>query len=353
MTKTEQEARSKRTKTIVTIITLLALAILVFSIRDQIIQTYRDIQRVNIWAIAIIPFALLLKYHALTQMHREILAFFGERIRYRSMFRVQLELNMVNTVFPSGGVTGVSYFGVRMKDADVSGGKSTIVQFMKFILLFVSFQILLAAGLLMLAIEGQASSLLILIAGSLATLLFVITAILAYILSSKRLINNFLSFVTKQLNKFIHFFRRSKPETISIDKVENVFTELHESYLKLKGNKSVLKRPLLFALLSNVAEILALYSVYMAFNSFVNPGAVIIAFAIANFAGLVSILPGGIGIYEALMTATLAAAGVSAALSLPVTVMYRILTSIMQLVPGYYYYHKNLHARPESKRQGY
>jgi uncharacterized protein (TIRG00374 family) len=351
MTKTEQEARSKRTKTIITIVTLLALALLVYSIRDQIVQTYQDIQRVHIWAIAIIPFALLLKYHALTQMHREILVFFGERIRYRSMFRVQLELNMVNTVFPSGGVTGVSYFGVRMKDADVSAGKSTIVQFLKFILLFVSFQILLAAGLFMLAIEGQANSLLILIAGSLATLLFVFTLLLGYILSSKRLINKFLSYVTKQLNKFIHFFRRSKPETINASKVEELFSELHESYVQLKGNKAVLKRPLLFALLSNVAEILALYSVYMAFDSFVNPGAVIIAFAIANFAGLVSILPGGIGIYEALMTATLAAAGVPAALSLPVTVMYRILTSVMQLVPGYYYYHKNLHPSSKTKRR--
>lgn len=331
---------------IVTVVTLLALLLLVFTIRDQIVQTYRDVQRVNVWALAIIPFALLLKFHALTQMHREILWFFNERIRYKSMFRVQLELNMVNTVFPSGGVTGISYFGVRMKDADVSAGKSTLVQVMKFILLFISFQLLLVIGLLFLAIEGQANSFLLLISGSLATLLLVGTMLLAYILSSKALIKKFFGLITRGINRIIHMVRRAHPETINVGKVERLFEELHESYTEIRKNKSVLKKPLVYALIFNVAEITALYAVYMAFDSFVNPGAVIIAFAIANFAGLISILPGGVGIYEALMTGVLVAAGVPAALSLPVTVMYRILTSLMQLAPGYYYYNKNLHSQP-------
>lgn len=348
----KQESGSTRLKIFVTVITLFALALLIFAIRDQIVQTYRDIQRVHVWAIALIPPLLVLKYHALTQMHRDILAFFNEKIRYRSMFRVQLELNMVNTVFPSGGVTGISYFGLRMRDAQVSGGKSTLVQVIKFVLLFLSFQVLLALGLLTLAIDGRANGLLILISGVLATLMFVLTVILAYVLSSKRLINRFFTFVSRSINKLIHFFRRDRPETINIKNVRNMFDDLHESYLLLKSNKKVLKRPLLFALLSNIAEIGALYAVYMAFDSFINPGAVIIAFAIANFAGLVSVLPGGIGIYEALMTATLAAAGVSPALSIPVTVMYRIVTSILQLVPGYYYYHKNIHNRPPKTAGG-
>jgi putative heme transporter len=350
---TKAKAGSSRTKKIITVVTLFAMGILVFTIRDQIVQTFTDIQRVNLWAIGIIPLLLIVKFHALTQMHREVLAFFGERIRYRSMYRVQLELNMVNSVFPSGGVTGISYFGLRMKDADVSVGKSTLIQVIKFILLFLSFQLLLVVGLMLLAIEGQANSFLILIAGSLATLLLVGTIALGYILGSKQLINKFFKALTRFINRIIHIFRRKNPETISVDSVEQIFTELHDSYGDIRSNKSVLKRPLLYALLANVAEVMTLYAVYMAFNSFVNPGAVIIAFAVANFAGMISILPGGVGIYEALMTATLIAAGVPAALSLPVTVMYRILTSVFQLIPGYYYYNKNLHANQQHHKEGH
>jgi uncharacterized membrane protein YbhN (UPF0104 family) len=67
-----------------------------------------------------------------------------------------------------------------------------------------------------------------------------------------------------------------------------------------------------------------------------------LAYAVANVAGLISVLPGGIGIYEALMTAVLASAGISPAVSLPVTVMYRVLNTALQLPPGYYFYHKSI-----------
>jgi hypothetical protein len=40
---------------------------------------------------------------------------------------------------------------------------------------------------------------------------------------------------------------------------------------------------------------------------------------------------------------TLAAGGIPSSVSLPVTVMYRVLNMIVQLPPGYYLYHRALH----------
>lgn len=343
MTKTEQEDKSKRTKLIISIITLIAMFGLVFAIKDQIVETYKNLGEVNLWVLVLMPVFQFGNYHSYVQLYRTLLRQLDERIRYRSMFRVQLELNFVNNVFPSGGVSGISYFGIRMRDADVRPGKSTLVQVMKFVLVFISFQILLAFGLLFLSISGETSNFLIMIVAVLSTLLLVGTVLLAYILGSKKRMNNFFTMMTRGLNKFIHYFRRSNPETFKIDKVRALFEELHESYVVLKKDPRVLKKPLLYALIANVTEILTIYTVYVAFGEFVNPGAVIIAYAIANFAGLISVLPGGVGVYEALMTGVLVAAGVPAALSLPVTVMYRILNAGIQLTPGYYFYHKNLH----------
>jgi uncharacterized protein (TIRG00374 family) len=85
----------------------------------------------------------------------------------------------------------------------------------------------------------------------------------------------------------------------------------------------------------------------VAFGEWVNFGAVILAYAVANFAGLVSVLPGGVGIYEGLMTLVLVASGVPSRLSLPVTVMYRVVNTLVQLPPGYYFYHKTLHGKKE------
>jgi len=233
-----------------------------------------------------------------------------------------------------------------MRSFDVPGAESTIIQFMRFIMVFISFQILLFIGLITLAIGGQASGIVILIAGSLATLLLVFTLLTAYIVGSKSRINNTLTFLTKVFNWLVERFRPGHPETINISRAQQIFTELHENYVIIQANYRDLKKPLMFALLANLTEVLTIYTVYVAFGQWVNPGAVIIAYAIANFAGLISVLPGGVGIYEGLMTATLAAAGVPAGVSIPVTIMYRVLSMLIQLPPGYYFYHKFMNTKP-------
>lgn len=338
---------SSRVKTYISIITIIAMAGLVYALRHQIVDTFKNIDDVNPWALALMPLFQLVNYHAYTKMYMQIYEVLGDNLAYKQVYKVQLELNFVNNVFPSGGVSGISYFGLRMRRLGAGAGKSTLVQVIKFALVFISFQILLAVGLIALAIGGQASGLLLLIAGSLSTFLFIGTLLLAYILGSRGRINSFFAFFTRIINNIIHFFKRDSPETINVDKVHDTFYELHDNYMVLRKDLRQLKKPLYYALLANATEVLTIYAVYMAFSQFINPGAIIIAYAVSNFAGLISVLPGGIGIYEALMTATLAAAGIPAALSLPVTVMYRILNSLIQLPPGGYFYHKALHAHQD------
>ncbi len=121
-----------------------------------------------------------------------------------------------------------------------------------------------------------------------------------------------------------------------------MFDDFHDNYNAIKSNYDKLKVPFLYGLLADATEVAAIYVVYIAFGKWVNIGAVILAYGIANFAGLISVLPGGIGIYEGLMTAVLASTGIPVGVSLPVTVMYRVLNTLIQIPPGYYLYHKAL-----------
>ena len=59
----------------------------------------------------------------------------------------------------------------------------------------------------------------------------------------------------------------------------------------------------------------------------------------------VTAVPGGIGVYDAMMVAVMVAAGIPANLSLSVTIMYRVLNTIIQLPPGYYFWHKRIDFR--------
>lgn len=336
----EEKRRAKRWKIIVNTVTFVAFALLIYLVRHEIIDTLKQIDDVKWWALLIMVPAQALNFYAYALMYDDLLRFLGTKIKRTTLFRTTLELNLVNHVFPSGGVSGFSYFSLRLRKYGVTAGKSTLIQLMRFILIFVSFQAVLFIGLMALAFSGGVNNFVLLIAGSIATLLVVGTLLLAYVIGSKQRISQFFTAVTRLFNRLVSIFRRNQPETINVARAQKAFIELHENYLLIRKDFSVLRKPLLHALIANATEILTLYVVFVAFGFWVNPGAVILAYAVANFAGLVSVLPGGVGVYEAMMTAVLTSAGIPAGISLPVVIMYRVLTMLMQLPLGYFLYNK-------------
>lgn len=333
----------RRWKLILNWVTLLALAVLIYASRHQLGATIGNLAHVNGWALLLIIPVELLNYHAQARLYQRLFRLVGNELSYKFLYRASLELNFVNHVFPSGGVTGISYFGLRLRKGDeISGGKATLIQIMKLALTFLSFELLIIIGLLSLAVMGRVSNLTILVAASVSTLLVVGTAVFVYIVGSKDRIDAFFTTVTKGLNRVIQLARPTHPETINIDRARRLFNDFHDNYQQLKNNSRELKAPFWYAFLANLTEVMALYVFYIAFGHLVNIGAVILAYAVANFAGLVSVLPGGVGVYEALMTAVLATAGVSAGVSLPITVMYRVVNTLVQIPPGYYLYQRAL-----------
>lgn len=339
----------RRWKLIVNILTAVALIVLVYAVRHQLVDTLDNLTKVHVWALLLLIPIQWINYDAQARLYKGLFKVVGNNLSYKFLFKTSLELNFVNSVFPSGGVSGISYYGVRMRSKNITGAKATLVQIMKLMLLFLSFELLLILGLLFMAIGGRVNNLVILVMSSVSTLLIVGTIAFVMIIGHERRINASFTAITKGLNWFIHLFRPRHPETINVARARASIEELHQNYKLIESQYKELKWPFFWAFVANLVEVLAVYVVYIAFDNWVNLGSVILAYSIANFAGLVSVLPGGVGIYEALMTATLAATGVPAALSLPVTVMYRVLNMIIQLPAGYYYYHKNLRNRSEDK----
>lgn len=338
-------------RVIVTVATIVALVALLIAIRDQIVETFNNLGKVHTWMLlGIIPLTLL-GYHAQTKMYQQLFGLLGNKLKYGFMFRVTLELNFVNTVFPSGGVSGISYFGLRMRGQDISGTRASLVQMFRLLLVFGSFEILLILGLILMAIGGQANDLVILVAGSISTLLVVGTFGFLAILRSEKRIHATFAFITAAINKMVRFFRRKHPEAISTARAEGIVRDLHENYKIIEANYKQLQGSFWWALVLNISAILSIYVVYIAFDAWVNLGAIILAYSVANFAGLVSVLPGGVGIYEFLMTGVLAAAGIPAALSLPVTVMYRVISTAIQVPPGYFLYHRTVHGNKVDEQQ--
>jgi len=330
-------------KLILNIVTIVALIVFVIAIWDKLVETYENIDRIHWWAFVLIFLTQVWNYDAQTRLYRTLFVIVGNKFSYKYLLRAAMELNFINNVFPSGGVSGISYFGARMRSAsnNVTAGKATLVQLMKLLMLYLSFEVLLIAGIFMLALEGDINSLVLLTSAVIATSIIFGTALFAYILARKSRVENFHKWLVKSYNKTARTLaRRPDRPHEDLQRVHFLLTELQGNFMVIKKEYRRLKMPLVHALFANLSEILCIYVVYVAFGEWVNLGAVIVAYSVANFAGLISVLPGGVGIYEALMTTVLVACGIPLALSLPVTIMYRVLSSLIQLPPGYYFYHR-------------
>ncbi len=348
----EKSILRRHWKLILNIATIVALIILIYAIRHQLGSTIKNITHVNGWALFLIIPVEIIDYHAQAKMYQHLFAIVGDKLAYGYLYARALELNLINHLFPSGGVTGISYFGVRVSGQnDITGARATLIQLMKLVLTFISFEVLLILAVFDLAVVGRVNELTILVAGALSTLLVVLTFLFAYVVGSRQRINSFFGGLTRAINYLIHKIFKKNPETINMASAKKVFDDFHENYHLLLSHWKELRAPFFDALLANLAEIMAIYVVFLAFGKVINPGAVVLAYGVANFAGLVSVLPGGIGIYEALMVGVLTISGVPARISLPAIIMYRVVNTIIQLPPGYYFYHKSVNSG-EIRRHG-
>lgn len=326
-----------------------SLIILAYAIRFQLVDTLNNLTKVRAWVLLLIVPIEALNYHAQAKLYQKLFTIIGEKLSYINLLKLAIELNFVNQVFPSGGVSGISYFGFRLQESKVKGTKSTLVQTMKLMLLFVSFEPILIVGMLVLVASGKANDLVLSIGSALTMLVVIGTALFVYVIGNQERINSFLTPLVIFLNQSIHFIRPKRRETINVANAKVIFDDFYENYALLRAHYTELLKPFCWSLVANISEIAVIYVVYVAFGSYINVGAIVLAYAVANFAGLISLLPGGAGVYEVLMTAVLVAAGIPARLSLPVTVMYRVLNTLLQVPPGYILYRRTLAREPKIK----
>jgi hypothetical protein len=327
----------------VNVVTIVALLFLLYISWDQIVDALDQVGGLKLWALLLMIPIQACSYFAVAKLYKNFFNRQGSPVKLSDMYKVALELNFVNHVFPSGGVSGFSYLSLRLKQYGVPTSKSTLAQIMRFALTFVSFLILLVFALLALAFSNSVGGLALVISSIIIISTIFATLVGVYIISKPSRIKAFVSWLPKAINYVAHFFGRKKEnKLIDIEKVEVTLEDLHDNFAVLSRDMGLIKNLLGWALIINITEVLTIYMVYVAFGELINPGSLIIAYAVANFAGLIAVLPGGVGIYEGLMTATLASTGVPKALALSATVIYRVLSMIFFLPIGYVFYYRAL-----------
>jgi uncharacterized protein (TIRG00374 family) len=322
-------------------ITLVLIAVIIFFSRHELVHAWQLLETVNIWILLLLIPGQLLVYYAAGEMMFSYLRA-KKSIEHISPFglaRMSLEMNFVNHVLPSGGVSGISYMGWRLGGHGVTPGRSAMAQVVRYSMGFASFIALLFVAVFIVTIDGGINRWIILVSSTLVTGMVAVVITAVFIMSSTKRMTWFANKTVQVVNKIVRKITFGRKQgVLSNQKVNDFFDELHKDYLALRADKKVLIKPFIWGLVFNIADVSLFLITFWALGVPVNPAPVLIAYGVACVAGFFVVTPGGAGAYEAIMVAFLAIAGVASGTAIAGIVLTRVILLLGTIGLGYLFY---------------
>ncbi len=128
------------------------------------------------------------------------------------------------------------------------------------------------------------------------------------------------------------FYKKNSDELE--EKIHGVINGFQETMKMLISDKKVLYYALPLSFVIWIFEILRVYFVFLAFGAVVNPVVIGEVFILASLAGMIPLLPGGLGAVDGIMIIFYSAAGISASISAAATVIERLISFWMATILG-------------------
>lgn len=327
------------------VITLVLIAVIIFFSRHELLRAWELLGRVNIWILLLlIPGQILVYYTGGEMMFSYLRAKDSiKKVSGPALAGMALEMNFVNHLLPSGGVSGVSYMSWRLGKYGVSSGRATMAQVVRYAMGFVAFIILLLIAVFIVTLDGSINRWIILMSSLLVTLMMGVLLAAVYLLSSPKRIVSFSSWTVRTINRIVRRATFGKKDRVLNKKQTEVFfMEMHEDYLALKHDKAILIKPLAWGLVFTALDVSLFLITFWALGAPVNPAPILIAYGVATIAGFFVVTPGGAGAYEAIMVAFLAVAGLDKGTAIAGIVLTRVILLLGTIVLGYLFYQRAL-----------
>ncbi len=335
----------KSHRNLISIITFVLLVVVVAASWKEIVHAWQLLGKVNLWILALLIPLQFVVYYSAGEMMFEYLR--GKdalkKVSRFTMARMALELNFVNHILPSGGISGISYMTWRFGKLGISPARATMAQAVRYVVGFLAFLTLLLISVILVTIDSGVNRAIILVSSVLASFIIFTLVFGIYIISSVSRMHSFARWLTRTLNALcrkITFGR--KKSLVKAEDVEKFFSEFHDDYLELKKDKKLLVKPFIWGLIFTLADAAMFMAGFWSFGHLVNPAPIIIAYGLASLAGFVLLTPGGAGGYEAIMVAFLSTAGVPSGVAIAGVVLTRVILLLGTIISGYLFYQLTL-----------
>ena len=343
-------------KTRLNLITLVLIAVVLILARHELVKAWYLMGNVNLLILLLLIPIQFASYYASTEIFFTYLRARGQlrRTNILQATAMSLELNFVNHVFPTGGVSGVSYMVWRLGKLGVAAGQSMMAQIMRYIVQMGTFMTLMVFALIWATIENRAANWVVVATTIGITTLVFLVIFGSYLVGSESRMRNFARWLTRKLNylvKKITFGR--KAELLGLARVEKLFSDFHSDFMALKSDKKLLLKPIIWSFSFNILEIMLFMVSFWALGEWVNPAVLLIAYGAATLIGVFMLTPGGAGAYEAVMIGVLTASGVAAGVAFAGIILMRAILIIGTLASGFIVYQHALHkyGRPNLKKR--
>lgn len=324
------------------IVTAVILGVILFTSRHEIVRAWELLHQVDLTMILLLVPLQFLSYYATGESMFAYLRAQGrvKHISVPSLARLSLEMNFVNHVLPSAGVSGVSYMGWRLKHYNVPPSKSTAAQIARVIVTFGAYAVLLVVAVLALLFDGALNRLTVTLTAVLVLAILGMIAVVIYLLENSRHFEGLamhLMAIANGLVRIFTFGKRSQIITSSRPLVE-FFEEVQKDYRQVRAKKKMLAVPFIWGFVFNLAEIAMFYCAFLALGHPINPAPLVVAYGLAGAAGIFMVTPGGAGVYEIIMVGFLVAAGIDQQVGIAAIVLARVLLMAGTVIAGYAFY---------------
>lgn len=332
-------------RTWLSIVTLVLVAVLLFFARHQLQHAWRLLSEVDLRLLALVIPISAVSYLASGEM---IFSYLRQKKLMRDinawvLARVSLELNFVNHVLPSGGVSGISYLNWRMGKLGVSMSRATMAQAIRYVAGFAAMTTLLAISVVAVTIDGSINRWIILMSSALVGVMVVATAGLIYLIKSPARMHRFSAWLDRWVNRTARRVTGKRTvKLIDLKKLNVFLDDMHDDYLSLNQDRRVLIQPYLWGIFFTLMEIALFYVTFLALGLSVNPASILIAYGLASLTGFAIVTPGGAGAYEAVMVMVLATAGLHEGQAIAGIVLARVIILLVTIVLGYVFYQLTL-----------
>lgn len=328
-------------RTWISIATLVLIVVILFFSRKELRHAWELTANIDWWIMLILVPVVMIGYLAAGEMTFSYLRqkkLIGH-VSIWTQMRISLELNFVNHVLPSGGVSGVSYMNWRLGKFGVPASKATMAQGVRYVTGFAAMATLLVISVFWVTIDGGVNRWLILMSSTLVSLMVIMVVLLMALFGNPtrmhRIIGRMMSSINKLINKVT--FGKLK-NVISPTKTVAFLDDMYEDYRAIARDKRLLIKPFLWGIFFTITEIAIFWIVFWGLNTIVNPAPILIAYGLASLAGFIIVTPGGAGAYEAVMVLVLAIAGMPQGEAIAGIVLTRVIILLVTILAGWILY---------------